>query len=66
MDLKNVASLTYFCPEIVLSATILLIIVLDLLAPLAAAVPLITLVHCLRERWFLRRWAARQIGRAHV
>ena len=30
-----------------------------LLAPLAAAVPLVTLVHCLRERWFLRRWAAR-------
>jgi NADH-quinone oxidoreductase subunit N len=32
MDLKNVASLTYFCPEIILSATILLIIVVDLIA----------------------------------
>lgn len=32
MDLKNVASLTFFGPEIVLSATILLIIALDLVA----------------------------------
>src|SRR5574341_332385 len=32
MDLKNVASLTFFCPEIILSATILLLIVVDLVA----------------------------------
>lgn len=32
MDLKNIASLSFFLPEIVLSATILLLIVLDLLA----------------------------------
>jgi NADH-quinone oxidoreductase subunit N len=32
MDLKNVASLSFFYPEIILSATILLLIVLDLLA----------------------------------
>lgn len=31
MDLKNIASLSFFLPEIVLSATILLLIVLDLL-----------------------------------
>ncbi|MBM4261911.1 MAG: NADH-quinone oxidoreductase subunit N [Deltaproteobacteria bacterium] len=32
MDLKNVASLTFSCPEILLSATILLIIIADLIA----------------------------------
>ncbi|MBI2230872.1 MAG: NADH-quinone oxidoreductase subunit N, partial [Deltaproteobacteria bacterium] len=32
MDLKNIASLSFFLPEIILSGTILLIIVLDLLA----------------------------------
>jgi NADH-quinone oxidoreductase subunit N len=32
MDLKNIASLSFFLPEIILSATILLLIVLDLLA----------------------------------
>src|SRR3972149_3093476 len=43
MDLKNIASLSFFLPEIILSGTILLIIILDLLtrrkellAPLAA------------------------------
>ena len=32
MDLKNVASLSFFYPELILSGTILLLIVLDLLA----------------------------------
>src|SRR3990172_2846869 len=32
MDLKNIASLSFFLPEIILSATILLLIILDLLA----------------------------------
>ncbi|MDP2601519.1 MAG: NADH-quinone oxidoreductase subunit N [Deltaproteobacteria bacterium] len=32
MDLKNIASLSFFLPEIILSVTILLLIVLDLLA----------------------------------
>jgi NADH-quinone oxidoreductase subunit N len=47
MDLKNVASLTYFCPEIVLSATILLIIVLDLLAQRRRWPAALALVGCL-------------------
>ena len=47
MDLKNVASLTFFCPEIVLSATILLIIVLDLVAPSRRWPAALALVGCL-------------------
>ena len=47
MDLKNVASLTYFCPEIVLSVTILLIILLDLLAQSRRWPAAVALVGCL-------------------
>ncbi len=51
MDLKNIASLSFFLPEIILSGTILLIIILDLLtrrkellAPLAAIGCVIALI----------------------
>ncbi len=47
MDLKNVASLSYFCPEIILSATILLIIVLDLIAQSRRWPAALALVGCL-------------------
>ena len=47
MDLKNVASLTFFCPEIVLSATILLIIVLDLIAQSRRWPAALALIGCL-------------------
>ena len=47
MDLKNVASLTYFCPEIILTATILLIIVLDLVSQRRRWPAALALVGCL-------------------
>jgi len=46
MDLKNVASLSYFLPEIILSGTILLLIILDLIARSGRGVALIALVGC--------------------
>jgi NADH-quinone oxidoreductase subunit N len=47
MDLKNVASLTFFCPEIILSATILLIVVLDLIARSRRWPAALALIGCL-------------------
>lgn len=47
MDLKNVASLTFFCPEILLSATILLIIVADLIARNRRGAALLAVSGCL-------------------
>ncbi len=46
MDLKNVASLTFFLPEIILSVTILLVIVLDLIAQNKRNLALISVVGC--------------------
>jgi len=46
MDLKNVASLTFFVPEIILSVTILLLIVLDLLTESKRRLALIAVVGC--------------------
>ncbi|MGH7816873.1 MAG: NADH-quinone oxidoreductase subunit N [Candidatus Binatia bacterium] len=46
MDLKNVASLTFFLPEIILSVTILVLIVLDLIAQDKRGLALIALVGC--------------------
>jgi NADH-quinone oxidoreductase subunit N len=46
MDLKNLASLTFFYPEIILSATILLLIVLDLLVSSRRALALVAMVGC--------------------
>ncbi len=46
MDLKNVASLSFFYPEFILSATILLLIVLDLLARQRRGLAMIALVGC--------------------
>ena len=46
MDLKNVASLTFFLPEIILSVTILLLIVLDLLTEAKRRLALIAVVGC--------------------
>jgi NADH-quinone oxidoreductase subunit N len=46
MDLKNVASLSFFLPEIILSGTILLLIVIDLLARSGRGVAMIALVGC--------------------
>lgn len=47
MDLKNVASLTFFCPEILLSATILLIILADLVARNRRGAALLAVTGCL-------------------
>ena len=47
MDLKNVASLTYFYPEIILSATILLLIVVDLIAHSRRWPAALALIGCL-------------------
>ena len=46
MDLKNVASLTFFLPETILSVTILLLIVLDLIAQNKRSLALIAVVGC--------------------
>ena len=46
MDLKNLASLTFFYPEIILSCTILLLIVLDLLVRSQRALAVLALVGC--------------------
>jgi NADH-quinone oxidoreductase subunit N len=46
MDLKNVASLTFFWPEIILSVTILLIILLDLIARSRRGVALLAVAGC--------------------
>jgi NADH-quinone oxidoreductase subunit N len=46
MDLKNLASLTFFYPELILSGTILLLIVLDLVMRSARALALIAMVGC--------------------
>jgi len=46
MDLKNVASLSFFYPEFILSTTILLLIVLDLIASRRRGLALIALVGC--------------------
>lgn len=46
MDLKNVASLSFFGPEIILSGTILLLIILDLIARSRRALAMIALVGC--------------------
>jgi len=46
MDLKNVASLSFFYPEFILSATILVLIVLDLIASRRRGLAMIALVGC--------------------
>jgi len=46
MDLKNVASLTFFLPEIIVSVTILLLIVLDLIAQSKRSLALIAVAGC--------------------
>jgi len=46
MDLKNVASLSFFVPEIILSGTILLLIIVDLIARSGRGVAMIALAGC--------------------
>src|SRR4026207_1646906 len=46
MDLKNIGSLSFFYPEIVLSVTILLVIVLDLLTRNRRILSLVALIGC--------------------
>ena len=46
MDLKNVASLNFFLPEIIVSVTILLLIVLDLIAQSKRGLALIAVAGC--------------------
>ena len=46
MDLKNLASLSFFYPEIILSATILLLIVLDLLIRSRKSLAIIAIIGC--------------------
>jgi len=46
MDLKNVASLTFFLPEIIVSVTIMLLIVLDLIAQSKRSLALIAVAGC--------------------
>lgn len=46
MDLKNVASLSFFYPELILSATILLLILLDLLARHKGHLALVAMAGC--------------------
>ena len=46
MDLKNLASLSYFYPEIILSATILLLIVVDLLVRSPKALAIVAMIGC--------------------
>ncbi len=47
MDLKNAASLSFFGPEIILSGTILLLIVLDLIARRRRGLAMVALVGCI-------------------
>ena len=46
MDLKNIGSLSFFYPEFILSVTILLVIVVDLLVKNKRSLPLIAFVGC--------------------
>ena len=46
MDLKNVASLNFFLPELIVSVTILLLIVLDLIAQTKRSLALIAVAGC--------------------
>jgi len=46
MDLKNVASLSFFVPELILSVTILLLIVLDLIAESKRGLALVAIAGC--------------------
>ena len=46
MDLKNIASMTYFYPEFILSASILVLIILDLLARRRRGLAMVALVGC--------------------
>ncbi|HTN72757.1 MAG TPA: NADH-quinone oxidoreductase subunit N [Methylomirabilota bacterium] len=46
MDLKNLASLSFFYPEIILSATILLLIVLDLLIRSRNSLAIVAMIGC--------------------
>src|ERR687897_3268295 len=46
MDLKNLASLTFFYPEIILTGTILLLIVLDLLVRSSRGLALVAMIGC--------------------
>ena len=46
MDLKNVASLSFFYPEFILSTTILVLIILDLIASRRRGLAMIALVGC--------------------
>ena len=46
MDLKNVGSLTFFCPEIILSVTILLIVLLDLIVQNRRVTALLAVAGC--------------------
>jgi NADH-quinone oxidoreductase subunit N len=46
MDLKNIGSLSFFYPEIILSVTILLVIVLDLLTRNRRILSLVALIGC--------------------
>ena len=46
MDLKNLASLSFFYPEIILSGTILLMIVLDLFVQSQRVLAMIAVIGC--------------------
>ena len=47
MDLKNLASLSFFYPEIILSATILLLIILDLLVRSRKGLAIVAIIGCI-------------------
>ncbi len=46
MDLNNLASLSFFYPEIILSGTILLLIVLDLIVKSQRSIAMIAVIGC--------------------
>jgi NADH-quinone oxidoreductase subunit N len=46
MDLKNLASLSFFYPELILSTTILVLIVLDLLVRSGRALAMVSMIGC--------------------
>ena len=77
MDLKNVASLSFFVPEIILSGTILLLIIFDLIARSGRGVAMIALVgsaasliatvdlYSAQPGWLFHRMRLAEGGKAH-
>ena len=51
MDLKNLESLSFFYPEIILSSTILLLIVVDLFVRSQRTLETIAVIGCVGSLW---------------